>query len=156
MTMAEKFIFVKNEQLPDGTYLWEVYEKTQNYKKTLTEFRKNGLVLKINEVAKQLGFPKGRILNFLNKHYSKAKESKSYEALEYIDKRNRIGIRLIAIDIAHPIEVFLQRFRAFNFRRMGKVYKKFDVDSLNDFFVFDKELLTLGHRKVGGGMIWLD
>ncbi len=138
--MAEKFIFVKDEQLEDGTYLWEVYEKTQSYKKVLTEFKKEGLVLKIAKVAEHLGFPRERILSFLNKHYSKAKESKFYEALEYIDKRNRIGIRLITIDIAHPIEVFLQRFRASDFRRMGKVYKKFDVDSLNDFFVFDREL----------------
>ncbi|MBA7673517.1 hypothetical protein ES703_81715 [subsurface metagenome] len=149
MRMAEQFIFVKDEQLEDGTYLWEIYERTQSYKKVLTEFKKEGLVLKINEVAKQLGFPRERILNFLNKHYSKARESKFYEAKEYINKRNRIGVRLITIDIEPPIEVFLQRFRASNFRRMGKVYKKFDVDSINDFFVFDRELLTLGHRKSG-------
>lgn len=145
--MAEKFIFVKDEQLKDGTYLWEVYVETQNYKKTLTKFRKNGLVLKINEVAKQLGFPKERILDFLNKHYSKAKESKFYEALEYIDKKNRIGIRLISVDITPPIEICLQRFRASNFRRMGKIYKKIDVDSLNDFFVFDMELLRARPSK---------
>ena len=145
--MAEKFIFVKDEQLEDGTYLWEIYERTQSYKKVLTKFKKEGLVLKINEVAKQLGFPKERILNFLNKHYLKAKKSKSYEAIEYIDKKNRIGIRLISVDITPPIEICLQRFRASNFRRMGKVYKKFDVDSINGFSVFDRELLTLGHRK---------
>ena len=142
--MAEQFIFVKDEQLPNGTYLWEVYEKTLSYKKTLTEFRKNGLVLKISEVAKLLGFPKGRILNFLNEHYPQAKTRKFHEAIEYVDKKNRVGIRLITIDIKHPIEVFLQRFRAFNFRRKGKVFKRFDVDSLNDFFVFDRE--TLGAR----------
>ncbi len=145
--MAEKFIFVKDEQLEDETYLWEIYERTQSYKKVLTEFKKEGLVLKISEVAKQLGFPKERILGFLNKHYLTAEKSKSYEAIEYIDKKNRIGIRLISIDVTPPIEIFLQRFRAYNFRRMGKVYEKFDVDSMNDFFVFDKELLRA--RPVG-------